>query len=89
MSSQNIDVQALAVKALPQLQITDSGDAVILMQKLLRQLGFSLSVDGSYGDTTKKRVTEFQRNNGLTSDGVVGTSTWHELIRQFNPPSVS
>ncbi|WP_414586667.1 peptidoglycan-binding domain-containing protein [Scytonema sp. PCC 10023] len=89
MSAQNIDVQAQAVKALPQIQKGDSGDAVILVQKLLRYLRFSVSVDGSFGDTTKGIVTEFQRRNNLTSDGVVGTSTWHELIRQFNPPSVS
>ncbi|KAB8315162.1 peptidoglycan-binding protein [Tolypothrix campylonemoides VB511288] len=81
---ENIELQA--VKPLPQIQTGDSGDAVILVQKLLRYLGFALSVDGSFGETTKKRVTEFQRNNSLTADGVVGSNTWRELIRDFNPP---
>ncbi|GAA6622933.1 hypothetical protein NUACC26_087580 [Scytonema sp. NUACC26] len=36
MTDRSTDIQALAVKALPQLQIRDSGDAVILVQKLLR-----------------------------------------------------
>ena len=83
-NEQNIQLQA--VKPLPQLEIGDSGDAVILVQKLLRSLRFNLSVTGSFNDETKKRIAEFQRNNNLTPDGVVGTNTWRELIRNFNPP---
>lgn len=78
----------LAVKTLPQLQQGDSGDAVILMQKLLRYLGKKLAVTGSFNDETRNRVTEFQRTNRLVADGVVGDRTWSELIRQFNPPQV-
>ena len=83
-NQQNIELQA--VQPLPPLQIGDSGDAVILVQKLLRALRFNLSVTGSFNDETKKRVTEFQRNNNLTADGVVGANTWRELVRDFNPP---
>jgi len=33
------------------------------------------SVDGIYGSQTKAAVKYFQRNNGLTADGIVGTQT--------------
>ena len=34
-----------------------------------------LKVDGVFGAKTEARVREFQRNNGLVPDGVVGNLT--------------
>lgn len=38
-----------------------------------------LTVDGVFGATTEQAVKIFQRENGLTADGVVGQSTWDAL----------
>lgn len=37
-------------------------------------------VDGIFGNNTKMQVISFQRNNGLTADGIVGPLTWGKLI---------
>lgn len=38
-----------------------------------------LVVDGIFGDKTKKMTMEFQKNNGLTQDGIVGGRTFNYL----------
>jgi hypothetical protein len=53
----------------------DRGDAVIYLQTTLRQLGYSVSVDGSFGPQTDKAVRHWQRANGLGVDGIVGPIT--------------
>lgn len=57
-----------------------SGFRVTAIQHLLRQRGYSLSVDGSFGPTTQNRVIAFQRAKGLAADGVVGPRTWSALV---------
>ncbi|MBO7319273.1 MAG: spore cortex-lytic enzyme [Clostridia bacterium] len=52
------------------------GDEVRRIQKKLKELGFyNGSIDGIYGSATKKAVIAFQKNCGITADGVVGTKT--------------
>ena len=48
-------------------------DVKLVQQKL------NLQVDGVFGPITKEAVKEFQRNNGLSADGVVGKDTWKKL----------
>ena len=58
----------------------DKGDAVKKVQKRLKELGYlTASVDGDFGDATKNAVKSFQKNNGLTTDGVVGKKTLEKL----------
>jgi hypothetical protein len=57
-----------------------SGFRVTAIQHLLRQRGYSLAVDGSFGPTTQNRVFAFQRAKGLAADGVVGSRTWSALV---------
>lgn len=45
-----------------------------------------LAVDKMFGAKTLARVKEFQRNNGLQMDGVVGPLTWSRL-RAAQPPA--
>ena len=53
-----------------------SGEAVKTLQQKLKNWGYySGSVDGVFGSGTKSAVMYFQRNNGLTADGVVGSRT--------------
>lgn len=37
-------------------------------------------VDGSFGPATLSAVQAFQRNHGLSADGVVGSNTWNALL---------
>ena len=54
---------------------------VYCVQRTLYYLGYLSysNIDGVWGNTTKNAVKSFQSNNGLTSDGVVGSITWSTL----------
>lgn len=52
------------------------GDEVRKIQQKLKQLGYYKgAVDGIYGTSTKKAVTAFQKNCGITADGIAGAKT--------------
>jgi hypothetical protein len=57
-----------------------TGFRVTAIQHLLRHRGYSLTVDGSFGATTKSKVVAFQQARGLTADGIVGPKTWSALV---------
>ncbi|MBO5065502.1 MAG: peptidoglycan-binding protein [Clostridia bacterium] len=56
-----------------------SGADVRKLQETLNQYGYSLDVDGQFGSATRQAVMEYQKNNGLTADGIVGSNTWGSL----------
>ena len=57
-----------------------SGDVVKQVQQKLSAWGYySGAVDGIFGSRTEEAVKYFQRKNGLTPDGVVGTKTLNAL----------
>ncbi|MFZ5596706.1 MAG: spore cortex-lytic enzyme [Bacillota bacterium] len=57
-----------------------SGPDVTKVQALLNKWGYYHGpVDGYYSGQTFNAVKEFQRNNGLAVDGVVGPDTWAAL----------
>lgn len=49
------------------------------IQTLLNKHGYSLSVDGIAGASTYNAVISFQKSNGLTADGMVGSATLKAL----------
>ncbi len=52
------------------------GQAVTELQQNLNALGYSAGeADGIYGGNTANAVKAFQRDNGLTADGIVGPAT--------------
>lgn len=52
------------------------GNEVKSVQRKLSSLGYYKgSVDGIYGQQTKSAVTAFQRNCGITADGICGSQT--------------
>ncbi len=52
------------------------GQEVRLVQQKLKSLGYYKgSVDGIYGVQTKNAVTAFQKNCGITADGIAGPKT--------------
>jgi len=69
----------------------DKGEQVRQLQELLKQLGlYGSGVDGVFGDKTRAAVLEFQQENGLLRDGIVGPQTKQALYGEFlklNPPA--
>ncbi len=57
------------------LSYGSTGTEVKKMQQALKALDYNVSADGSYGALTQMAVTQFQKRNGLTADGVAGTAT--------------
>ena len=56
-----------------------TGAAIQSAQEQLNRKGARLTVDGHYGDRTQSAVRSFQKANGLTADGVIGSETWVRL----------
>ncbi len=57
-------------------KVGSRGNEVRKIQTKLKQLGYYKgSIDGIFGSDTKKAVISFQKNCGLTADGVVGPKT--------------
>jgi hypothetical protein len=52
------------------------GEFVLLLQEMLKKLGFNIGTDGAFGPGTEKVVFDFQRQNNLKVDGIVGAKTW-------------
>lgn len=70
----------------PTLRTGARGNFVTILQYLLNQNGANLVVDGNFGGNTQRAVVDFQRNNNLTQDGIVGRNTWNKLLN-LNPSS--
>lgn len=62
------------------LKIGAKGDAVTLLQELLNEYGYGIIVSGKFDAATDMVVRDFQKANGLISDGIVYTKTWTRLI---------
>ena len=68
---------------LPTLKKGSTGEYVTLLQTKLANKGYDLGkygVDGDFGSATLNAVKAFQRDNGLTPDGIVGKKTWTALM---------
>jgi len=63
------------------LRLGSKQSAVIYLQQLLTSFLYDVgTIDGIFGSNTDRAVREFQRENGLTEDGIVGRNTWNALI---------
>ena len=78
---------SLNVNQLPQLKWPSRGEYVKLLQETLNRAPPSklpkLKVDSIFGPKTYQRVREFQGNEYIGIDGVVGKDTWGELERHM------
>lgn len=58
------------------IKMGDSGDKVISLQMRLRDLGYyTYKITGEFGGVTKQAVIDFQDDNNLKQDGIVGGKT--------------
>jgi hypothetical protein len=64
----------------PTLRRGDEGEAVVVLQTILRnKAGGGIVVDGRFGPNTERKVRLLQKFFKLTPDGVVGPKTWDVL----------
>ena len=52
-----------------------------LQQKLTSKLYPLGNIDGIFGNATREAVIDFQRENGLDPDGIVGPKTWEQASK--------
>jgi lysozyme len=55
-------------------------EAVFVLQKLLRRIGYNIEIDGHFGPNTDMVVKAFQSANRLSIDGIVGKQSWDMLF---------
>ncbi|MFE5942791.1 peptidoglycan-binding protein [Streptomyces sp. NPDC056480] len=64
----------------PLLRMGDSGPFVVRLQEDLTTHGYAVGqVDGIFGPKTDAAVRQFQSDQGLVVDGIVGPATWTAL----------
>lgn len=69
------------LKGCPLIQKGAKGNITKLLQEKLTKLGYNTNgVDGIFGNGTYNAVRQFQKNNGLSIDGIVGKNTWRKLL---------
>ncbi len=70
------------VAAAPTVRQGARGNITKWIQERLIYLGYNVAygADGIFGEGTRQAVMEFQRNNGLVTDGIVGKNTWRKLL---------
>jgi peptidoglycan hydrolase-like protein with peptidoglycan-binding domain len=77
--------QIAAANSMPTIKLGSTGPAVQTWQGILRRdSGISnwgnAAPDGSFGPITDASTRTWQRNSGLSADGVVGPQTWTKAI---------
>jgi peptidoglycan hydrolase-like protein with peptidoglycan-binding domain len=68
--------------ARPTIQVGSTGDEVTTVQTCLKVP----PVDGSFGDRTERAVRQFQVDQKLKPDGIVGPKTWDALEHVYRLP---
>lgn len=68
------------------------GPAVTELQNNLMQLGYPLpkfGADGDFGKETQTALIQFQKDNGLTPDGICGPLTWAAITNKIENGSAA
>jgi len=65
---------------MPIYRLGSRGTEVMKLQAVLKKIGYDPGpIDGIFGSQTKSAVRTFQRDNGLTPDGIIGAVTYGVL----------
>ena len=70
----------LTKSACPNVEIGDEGNISWLIQAMLICKGYDLELDGIFGAETERVVKQFQADNNLEIDGIVGENTFEKLF---------
>jgi peptidoglycan hydrolase-like protein with peptidoglycan-binding domain len=73
-AEQKPPVQPPAPTLPPTVRLGDTGDDVAFLQT------FVMKHDGKFGPITDAAVRQYQRDNGLTVDGICGPQTWRSIL---------
>ena len=64
----------------PTLKQGSTGEYVLAWQKFLNMSGYPCGLeDGIFGKNTRIAVINYQKDHGLTADGIIGAKTWNSL----------
>lgn len=78
------DAAKTVTVCLPRLQKGSRNQSVVALQRILSTYGYKLGsrnpYDGKFQTMTDTAVRQYQKDNGLTVDGVVGEETWTKLL---------
>jgi peptidoglycan hydrolase-like protein with peptidoglycan-binding domain len=72
----------IPMTARPTIQVGSSGEEVTTVQTCLKVP----PVDGSFGQKTERAVKQFQVDQKLRPDGIVGSKTWDALEHVYRLP---
>lgn len=64
-----------------EIKMEDEGPDVKLAQAALLCWGYTIVVTGIFGKEMDEKIRNFQKAKGLEATGVIGLSTWKELLR--------
>lgn len=66
-------------KRMQTIRLNSTGAGVTVLQELLNEWRYPISIDGIFGQKTHETVCLFQRSQHLTADGCVGLKAWLAL----------
>lgn len=61
------------------LRLGEIGPLVEMLQLALQRAGYDTEINGGFNEELENIVKEFQKDNNLTADGIVGQQTWAKL----------
>lgn len=67
-----------------------TGPEVRKIQTILREISYiiegveTILADSIFGIETENAVKQFQKINGLITDGIIGKETWNKIVNMFN-----
>lgn len=68
----------------PLVRSGKKGVYVLVLQDALNTLGYNAgALDGIFGQNTKNAVIRYQKENGLSQDGIVGCNTWKSITESI------
>lgn len=78
--SNKLSKSSAGSNAQPTIKKGSRGSVVARLQSMLNDLNYNCgAVDGIFGQGVHNAVIQFQRDNGLSADGIVGKNTWNKL----------
>ncbi len=89
LQSEGISPEEISLKYPSLLMLGMSGEYVRILQYVLNVVADNnqaippISEDGIFGETTENAVIAFQKEYGLTADGIVGKDTWNTMFNVY------
>lgn len=65
------------------VKLKDKLEEVRLVQVILKELGYTVGVDGDFGPNTLDAVKKYQTNKNINPTGNVGDMTWEALLGDY------